>query len=180
MAQEFADFEVDVDLTDTPIMTGEFSLCPAGEYDFDVVEVIQKPSSKNNQMIVITAQVVEGQENAGQRVWANYVLVPQSLGRLKALMVACGAPLDKFRASNIMGARFHGTVVHTLGEAQIGADGVPKEPRTFANLQNEVPIAEAEPVAKAPAATPPIARPGAKAAAPATKPANGAGAPRRA
>jgi len=80
-------------------------------------------------------------------------------------MIACGAPLDKFRASALMGAKFRGSIVHNLGDASPGPDGQPREARTFANLCNEKPLETIE------AAPPPPPPPVTKKAAPAvTKP----------
>jgi len=182
MAAEFADFEVEIDLTDVPEMDGSFQLIPPGDYTFDVIKVEQKPSSKNNPMIVVTFQVPEDSDSphAGSRAWGNYSLLKQSWGRLKTLMVACGASLDKFRASEIMGARLRATIVHRQGDARVDpATGQMQEAKTFANVVSERPLEDA-PAAAAPAATPPVANKG-KAAAPAAKPANStAGAARRA
>lgn len=160
---EFADFEVEQDFNDVkPMEGGEFPLVPPGEYLFDVENVGQKMSSNNNNMVVVTFTVAEG-EFAGSKVWGNYVLVPQSLGRLKQLMVACNANLDKFRAAEIMGARIRGTIIHSQGDAKVGPDGNPLPVKTFANISNEQPLEapKAEPAkaaAKSTAPTPPVSK----------------------
>lgn len=162
---EFADFEVEQDFNDIkPMEGGEFPLVPPGEYLFDVEHVTQKPSSNNNPMVVVTFVVAEG-EFAGSKIWGNYVLVPQSLGRLKQLMVACNANLDKFRAAEIMGARIRGTVIHSQGDARVGTDGNPIPVKTFANISNEQPLeapaAKTEPAktaSKPTTPTPPVAK----------------------
>lgn len=176
---EFQDFEIEDDFSAVKPMTGEFSTLPVGDYDFTIVMVESKPSSSGNPMVVVTAEVMEGQENAGGKIWANYVLTDKAKGRLANLMIACGVNLAKFRASELMGATFRGTVVHNKGAAQIGADGVPQEPRTFANLQNERPIetAQEQPKVEPPPATKQTTT---KPAAAATKPATANGAQRRA
>lgn len=157
---EFADFEVEQDFNDVkPMEGGDFALVPPGEYLFDVAHVEQKVSSNNNPMVVVTFLVAEG-EFQGSKVWGNYALVPQSLGRLKQLMVACNASLDKFRAAEIMGARIRGTITHSQGAAQVGNDGNPLPAKTFANISNEQPLeaakVETKTTAKSTAPTPPV------------------------
>ncbi len=87
-------------------------------------------------------------------MWNNYSLLPQSLGRLKQLSVACGAQLDKFRASEHIGQTIRATIVHVDGAASIGPDGTPRPARTFANVINEAPLEVVEEAPKK-AATPP-------------------------
>lgn len=173
--QEFADFEVDVDLNEVEAFGGGFKLAPAGDFNLTIINLEQKPSSKNQPMIVATFEIADEGEHKGTKVWNNYSLLPQAIGRLKQLSVACGAGLDKFRASEHMGVTIRGTIIHTDGAAQVGPDGVPKPARTFANVTNEMPVETAE-EAPAEKPAPPITR--GKPAAAATKPTNGA--PRRA
>lgn len=161
---EFADFEVEQDFNDIkPMEGGNYPLVPVGDYTFDIENVIQKPSSNNNPMVVVTFVVAEG-EFQGAKVWGNYPLVKQSLGRLKQLMVACNANLDKFRAAEIMGARIRGTIVHSEGQVQVGPDGNPLPVRTFANISNEQPleVVETKPETKAAnkVASPPVTNKG--------------------
>jgi hypothetical protein len=168
MSQEFADFEIHTDFNEIPAMSGEFTLLPPGEYELDVRYVKQDTSkSTNNPMIVVTYEVAgvlsaPGIENPdsliGQKAWANYSLLPQSLGRLKQLMVAAGANLDKFRAAEIMDARILATIVHNQGDARVDSNGTPLPARTFANVQNERPLEVAAPATKSKtvAAAPPI------------------------
>lgn len=179
MSQEFTDFEIDADFDGVQAMSGEFTLLPPGEYVFIVKHLKQQPSKKGNQMVVATFEVaqaieVPNVENpdalVGQKAWGNYSLLPQAIGRLKQLMMACGAPLDKFRASNLLEAQFRGTLVHTQGEGAVGPDGVPLPAKSFANVVNERALEE-PPVKEA--AKPPIAKEAAKAPA-AAKPTNGA------
>jgi hypothetical protein len=170
--QEFTDFEVEADFENIKEFDGgNFPLVAEGEYNLEIEHVEQKPSSNNNQMIVVTSRVLEEQDTpeaaafSGQKLWTNYVLVPQSMGRLKTLMIACGAPLDKFRASAIMGARYRGTVVHSQGAGVRRPDGTELPPRTFANVTRERPIGGEEQQAAAPT-PPPVTK---------AKPTSGAG-----
>lgn len=171
--QEFVDFEFDADFAGTKEFGGgDYPLLPIGDYIFEVVNVSQKASSNNNQMVVVESVVAEGQDNdeaakfTGQRTWTNYVLLPQSLGRLKQLMIACGAPMDKFRASALLGARYRGTITHAEGSTEPGPDGTPRKPRTFANVCQEKPL-EGTTQKEAPPPPPPVTK--------AAAPANGKG-----
>lgn len=170
--QEFVDFEVDgLDIEGAKEFGGGgFYLVPAGHYLFEVTNVVQENSkSSNAPMVVVYATVIEGQETdeaakeTGQTVRNNYSLSPKAIGRLKQLMIACGAPLDKFRAGAIFGAKFRADVIHSTGDADVGPDGQPREARVFANLANEKPLGGEAQVEAAP--PPPVTR--AKAAAPA-------------
>ena len=172
---EFADFEIEQDFNDVQVMTGEFGTLPIGEYEFVVKDVVQKPSSKNNPMIVCTFEVAgiidvpnhpNPEQLIGLKAWGNYPLLQQSLGRLKALMVACGTNLDKFRAGELIEAHFRASVVHNQGNAQVGQDGQPLPAKIFANVVNERPLEVAAPE---PAKAPPVTKAAAKAPAAARK-----------
>jgi hypothetical protein len=181
MSQEFADFTIEQDYTDVPEMSGEFATLPVGDYVFDIVHLEQKASSTGNPGVNVTFQVApaeaqltdEARAFAGQKAWNLYSLLPQSAGRIKKLMVACGANLAKFTASEIMNSRIVASITHRKGEAKPDADGNLQEARTFANVVNERPLEATEVSAPTPAKAPP---PPVKAA---TKPATN-GAARRA
>jgi hypothetical protein len=194
--QAFVDFEVEADFEKIQEFGGGgYSLIPEGDFIFEVVHLEQEVSKNNNQMVVVYSAVCEGQETdeaakqTGEEARSNYVLTEKAMGRLKQLMIACGAPLDKFRASAIMGAKYRGTIVHSTAEGEAGPDGQPKEGKTYANVTNERPLESGETEAAPP--PPPIAAkkataPAAKPTAPAAKPpaakptGNSAGQPRRA
>lgn len=188
MSNEFADFVIEQDLSDVNAMSGEYQLVDPGEYIVDVSHLEQKPAkSSGNNMIVATFTIAEGEAQetdegrafAGQKLWCNYVLVPQSMGRLKQLMIACGANLSKFQASEVLGSRIRVTVTHRNGGQYTDGQGNVKEGKTMANVANERPLHAAEQQAQTqPAATPPVARNGAAKPA-ASKPA-ATGAARRA
>lgn len=174
--QEFVDFEVEgLDIEGAKEFGGGgFYLVPPGNYLFEVTNVVQENSKKSNApMVVVYATITDGQENdeaakeTGQTVRNNYSLSPKAIGRLKQLMIACGAPLDKFRAGAIFGAKFRADVIHSAGEADVGPDGQPREATTFANLANEKPLggeaqveaAPPPPVMKSKPAAPAAAKP---------------------
>lgn len=179
--QQFADFVVEYDFTNTPEMSGEFQLLPPGEYVFDITFLEQKPSSSNNPMVSVTFVVAdaEAQDNdearafAGQRAWGTYSLLPQSYGRLKKLMVACNANLTRFVASEILNSRIRGTIVHRTGEARPDQDGNLQPAKVFANIINERPLDDGGEQQAAPATPPPVLNK-AKAANGAAKPQGGA------
>jgi len=152
MAQEFTDFVIEQDFSDVQLMTGEFSLPDPGDYVVDVTHLEQKASKAGNSMIVATFTIAEAEAQiteeakafAGQKLWGNYSLLPQSQGRLKALMVACGANLSRFVASEILNSRILVTVVHRKGDPTADENGNLREPKVFANVVNERHLLDAE------------------------------------
>lgn len=154
MAQsEFTDFEVQIEgLDEMNAWGGEgFKIPEQGEYELRVVAVEQKTAaSTQNPMVAVTFEVTkplndQAPDNVGLKVFNNYVLTPKALPRLKQLMVACGASLAGFRASEVMGQTIKATVIHNEGAAQIDESGNPRPSRTFANLINEQPLETAAP-----------------------------------
>lgn len=184
-APEFVDFEVDGDFEAAKEFGGGFSNVPPGKYILDIDNIQQKTFSSNNAGFVVTFKVSEGQENdeaakqTGRLLFGNYVLTDKALGRVKQLMIACGAPLDKFRASACMGAKIRAEVIHNEGKPDVGPDGQPRDAKTFANVINEMPL-DATPAQDE---APPPPPPSTKKAAATTPAANGkapaAGAARR-
>lgn len=169
MSQEFADFVVEQSFEDVNAMTGEYQLVAPGEYVVDVTHLEQKAAkSSGNSMIVATFTVAEKEAQdseesakfAGQKLWCNYTLVPQSLGRLKQLMIACGANLQRFQASEILNSRIRVTVVHRNGGQYTDKDGNVKEGKDQANVTNERPLTDAAAQAASQPATqaPPVTR----------------------
>jgi hypothetical protein len=187
---EFADFELDQNFNDVKEFGGGgFDLVTPGEYPLDIIGVEPPKGSKasGTPMIVVTFRIPDDHAmHPGQQLWGNYSLSPKALGRLKQLMMACGANLDKFRASEIMGARILADVVHNEGDARVGADGNPLPTKTFANVVNERSITGEAPAAPEPAKAAPKAEPAKAAAKAATppianaKPTNSTGTTRRA
>lgn len=165
MAQnDFTDFEIQQSFDEVQAWGGEQRpLVAPGDYRLTVIHVEQKPSSNNQPMVAVTFEVADDGEQKGAKVYNNYSLQPQALGRLKALMVACGASLSGFRASEIMGATIRASVIHTEGQAKVDQQGNPLPARTFANVINELPLDDG-PV-QAATQTPPVLK---------GKPANGA------
>lgn len=182
--QEFTDFEVPVDLTDVPAWGGEGGdPAPAGDWQLDIVNVSNAPSSTNKPMLTLRFEIVANgdgteapEEARGKIAYNNYMLDNATgLGRVKQLMIAVGASMDKIRGSEFMGQRIRATIVHNQGAAKVDQNGNTQPPKIFANVTNEQPI-EAPVAAQTQAATktPPIMN---KAGA-AAKPANGTGARR--
>jgi hypothetical protein len=164
---QYTEFEIAEDLTNVQEFAGDGGGAPAlppGEFVFDVISMTQGTSKTNNPKVEVTFEVAEG-EYVGVRLMNNYSLQSQAIGRLKKLMMACGAQLDRIRSSEIVGARIRATVVHNEGKQQLGTDGAPKRdsngevyaPRVFANIANERPLEEAQPAAAA-APPPPVTR----------------------
>lgn len=156
MAQnEFTDFEMEMDLEGVDAWGGEQRpLCPPGDYVLEVKHIEQKNSKAQQPMISVTYEVAEG-ELLGTRVYNNYSLQPQSRGRVKQFMIACGMNLAKFVASEALGAKIRGTVVHADGQPQTDASGNVKPGGVFANVVNEQPLEQEQP-AQTKAATPPV------------------------
>lgn len=183
--QEFVDFEVDgLDLTDVKPWDGEFKLVDQGTYVVEVTGVDQDQTETTNKpYIEVQFTITPDQETeqaaafAGQKLWGRYFLTDKAKGRLVSLMMACGAPLDRFKASNIYGAKLLIDVVHNQGEQKSDENGNPLPVRTFANVQKERAIEGAAQVQQS-APPPPAAKAAAK---PAAKPAaNGQAQARRA
>jgi len=153
----YTPFEIDENLTDVQDFAGDGGGAPAlppGEYVFDVVHLVQNTARSSGQSKVeVTFECVEPAEHVGVRLNNNYSLQPQAIGRLKRLMLACGARVDKIRSDEIIGGRIRASVVHNTGQPQsnpdgtpkLGADGQPIPPRVFANIANERPMEAAQP-----------------------------------
>lgn len=162
-APEFVDFEVEANFEEIQEFGGGGgALLPIGAYIFVVENIQQKTSSKNNPGVNVTFKVAEGQETpeaakyTGRLTWQYYTLLETGLGRLKNLMIACGAPLDKFRASACMGATLRAEITHNDSQGDVGPDGQAREGRTFANIVNEKPLNAPEETKAAPVAPPPV------------------------
>lgn len=155
MSEQFTDFELQVDLESVDAWGGEQRpLIPPGEYNLTVVNVKKDTSSNNNEMVVVEFDVADG-DYAGQKVWNNYSLSSKAIGRLKSLVIACGATLSPFRASELMGQTILATVVHSEGAAKVDQNGNALPSKTFANVTMERAI-ETQTQQAAPAKTPPI------------------------
>ncbi len=156
MAQnEFTDFEIEMDLEQVDAWGGEQRpLCPPGDYILEVKHVEQKNSKNQQPMIAVTYEVAEG-ELLGTRVYNNYSLQPQSRGRVKQFMIACGMNLAKFVAGEALGAKIRGTVVHVDGQPSTDAQGNVRPAGVFANVVNEQPL-ETQAAPQTKAAPPPV------------------------
>jgi hypothetical protein len=135
--QEFADFEVNMDLTATPAWDGEQApLVEPGEYTLQIIGFEHKPGQKAA-MIAVTFEVQDEGAWKGAKVYNNYSLSDKAIGRLKQLGVAVGAGLGKIIASEYMGAVIQATVYHSEGAARINEAGETLPSKTFANVKNE-------------------------------------------
>lgn len=161
---EFADFDFEHDFNDLEAYDGsERPLLPVDTYTF-VVTNVERTTGNGKPMITVESEVVDPEAYAGQKAWNNYMLQSKDntgLKRLKAFMLACGASLDKFRASDVMGQKYVGDVIHTEGKVKYDGEGNPLPPKVFANIVRERPVAE-EAAAPAPQ-PPPITKNGGKA-----------------
>lgn len=168
MSNEAADLpEIDIDLSgeDVRAWGGESGpKLPIGKYTMDVVSAVQKPSKQNQPTIEVTFKVADEGEHNGVELTKKYSLQQKALGRIKSLMMACGASLDKIRPAELIGARILVDIVHTEGQGKVDAQGNVVPGGTFCDVINETAMAAPEPapVAKAPAkaATPPPAAKG--------------------
>jgi hypothetical protein len=133
---------------------------PVGMYTFDIAEAVPEPSKKGNPALKVIFKVADEGEFFGVELTKKYSLLQQSLGRVKSLMIAAGARLDKVRTGDLIGARIIAEVIHTVGQGQVDAEGNVKEGGTYCDVTNEQAVAAPEPVP----ATPPA---GKKATAPA-------------
>jgi hypothetical protein len=145
---QFNDFEIQIDLTNVQEFGGSGGgpSLPAGEYVFDVVEAKQDTSKAGNSLSGDPTVV-------GKQITGWYTLKDgKGLGRIKNLMMACGARLDAIRASELIGGRIYATVIHEEGQVQVDQEGNPQPASVFAKVCNERALEAAEP---APAPTPP-------------------------
>ncbi len=185
MAQEFNDFEIDgIDFSDIPAQEGgSFDLVEPGVYVVEVSNVTQKDTKTNKTMITVEFKITDQQESegaqkfAGQRLWNNYFPTgkPWAQGRLVQLMKACGAPLDRFRASALLGAQLRVDVYHEKSDDYVDGNGNEQEGRVFARVSKESPTQAAQETAPPP---PPASK--AKPAGGSAKPNSAAPAARRA
>lgn len=168
---DFADVVIQTDFTELDTYDGsQRPLLPKGDYTLKVVHVEQK-TLNGKPAIVVESEVVEPVEHAGAKVWNNYFLKSKDdtgLKRLKALMVACGASLDAFRAAEIMDVSYRAEIIHTEGKGKLDADGNELPSKTFANVIRERPLEDG--ATQAAVEPPPITK-GGKGANGANKPA---------
>lgn len=147
----------DEDYSDVTPWGGEGGgpVLPPGDYIFDVVNVEEAISRSNNDTYRVTFRVVEG-EHEGKEIVNSYSRSPKAKGRIAALLVACGAPLKGFDSDAVIGSRMMATVIHRTGDKAFDPSGNELPPRTFANIANERPYAQAK--AEVPPPPPPVTR----------------------
>lgn len=162
--QEFADFEVQVDLGEKVAAWGgdQRPLIPMGDYVGKIVFVKQGTIGQGTPAIVVTTEITEVADGGdaaqiGAKAYNNYPLTEAALGRIKQLQLAVGASLDAIRGSELMGAKYRFSITHSEGGGTPDANGNPRPAKTFANVCNEQPYEEAK-AAPATKAAPPITR----------------------
>ncbi len=157
--------EINIDLTNVPAWDGsQGPKLPIGAYTMDVVAAVPGTSKANNPTLEVTFKVADENEWNGVELKKKYSLQPKALGRMSALMIACGAQLDKIRPAELIGARIIVEVTHVPGQATLDAQGnVQASTAVFCDVNKEQALPAPEPAP----ATPPAAKKAAAAAAPA-------------
>lgn len=163
--------EIDIDLSSDELRAfggGGGPILPVGTYTFDISAVEQTTSKKNQPVAKVTFKVVDEGEHFGVELSKSYSLQTQALGRIKNLMIACNARLDKIRLGELLGARIIAEVIHTEGQGVVDAQGNVQPGRMLCDVVKEQAIAVEEPppppppaaknTAKAAATTPPAAK----------------------
>jgi hypothetical protein len=152
-----ADFNIDLDTTDTKAFSGagmQGPSVPEGDYVVDLVEIERSTSKKGNDMLVIDFEVAEG-DYSGKRVRAWYTLTEAAKGRIKQLQLACGeTDFSQLRRSTLDGARLIISVKHEKMPQAFNSNGEPYPESISAKVHSEraLDVAEPEP---APAPPPP-------------------------
>lgn len=173
--------EIDIDLSGDDVKAfggGGGPILPIGMYTFDITAAEQSTSKKNQPVAKVTFKVVDEGEHFGVELTKSYSLQTQALGRIKNLMIAANARLDKIRLGELVGARIIAEIIHTEGQGQVDAQGNVVPGRMLCDVVKEQAIEQQE---APPPPPPPAAKNTAKATAPAGAPkGNGTAATRRA
>lgn len=161
--------EIDINLEGEGVRAwggGGGPILPVGQYTMDIVKAEHTQSSKNQPVVKVTFKVADEGENFGVELTKSYSLQEKALGRIKNLMIACGARLDKIRPAELLGARIIVDIVHTQGTGGVDSQGNVTEGKTYCDVANEIAI-ESAPAEEPPPPPPPAAKPAAAAAKPA-------------
>lgn len=164
--------EIDINLEDESVRAwgGQSGpVLPVGTYTMDITEAEQTTSKTNNPAVKVKFKVADEGEHLGVEMSKTYSLQAKALGRIKQLMIAANARLDKIRPSELIGARILVDITHVQGQAVVQADGSLKEGGTFCDITNETALAAPEP----PPPPPPAAKAKPTQPAATAKPANG-------
>lgn len=140
MSGEAVDFELQMDLSgdDIGAWGGESGPpLPPGVYDFLLAEVEQGTSQAKQPVLKVTFEVLNEGELLGKTMRKSYSLQAQSLGRVKNLMMACGARLDAIRRSELIGKQIVAEVTHRQGDPSPMPDGSVQEGKMFGDIINE-------------------------------------------
>jgi hypothetical protein len=139
--------EIDIDLSSDEIRAfggGGGPMLPIGTYTMDIVSAEQTTSKKNQPVAKVTFKVADEGDQFGVELPKSYSLQTQALGRIKKLMIAAGARLDKIRLGELVGARVIVEVIHTEASGQVDAQGNVMPGRMLCDITNEEAIAEPE------------------------------------
>ena len=157
---EHVDFELQIDLGEVDAWGGESGpVVPAGVYDLEVISAAQGESTKQQPVIKLEFRILNEGPHYDKIIKKSYSLQKQSLGRVKNLMIACGARLDAIRGSELVNKQLVAEYVHRQGDPQVGPDGNMSEGKMFGDLMNERAVEGAEATTAAPAPAPaPVAQ----------------------
>jgi len=134
---------------DAQAWDGSVNFPDPGEYLFEVVGCDKGQSRKGTPQVEITFEVADG-EATGKRMKGWYALTERAIGRLCAVLNACGVRLDErggFSTQAVIGARLIATVAENTYTV---TDPVTQEPITKTNvkLMGEKALPKAPPAKK--------------------------------
>jgi Protein of unknown function (DUF669) len=84
-----------INLDFTGVEASQFDAHAAGWYDGTIFEVDARTASTGNPMLVVRYQFEDPETGGKFSVYENYVLVPQSMFKLKNLLLALGVPSEE-------------------------------------------------------------------------------------
>jgi hypothetical protein len=155
--------EINIDLTTVNPWDGQQGpKLPIGAYTMDISSCAQGTSKANQPTLDVTFKVADEGEWNGAELKKKYSLQDKALGRVAALMVACGARLDKIRPAELLGARLIVEITHVEGQGKVDAQGNVQPGGIFCDVTKERAIE----VAEQPVTPPPAAKKAAAAAPP--------------
>jgi hypothetical protein len=96
---------------------GSGKVLPEGVYQLNIDDVQEKVSSSGNPMLLVRFK--EPQENTA--IFENYVLIPDSLWKLKELLTPCGIDCDgeiDFDPQSIVGMTVTAKVIQELYQGE--------------------------------------------------------------
>lgn len=154
--------EIDINLEGEDIRAfggGGGPILPVGQYTFDITAADQGTSKKQQPTLKVTFKVADEGEFLGVELTKSYSLQTKALGRIKNLMMAAGARLDKIRPGDLVGARIIADIIHTEGQGSVDAAGNVVPGGTFCDIVKEQGVAPPEPPPPPPPAAKGVAKP---------------------